>query len=358
MVKKLLIVGAMLGLALSVAPSKPVDTAATSAHEIALYGLDAHDGTIVQVGATYYLYGGQDGCGYRLGDPSTRWCGFGVHTSTDLVNWTYAGVLFNPNNTDTWHGQSWVTLCVHGCFNPRMIQRPDGQWLLWFNAVGDWPAGNAYYVMPCTGPTGPCGPAHKPNMWTCSSWGDFSIATQGSTAWHYCTITDTGGHSYLGVEQLDAAWENGVQGQGAIGLGGLSVFANEAPGVFYDPARSLWILLYSDPKCGYCTGTGTGYMWAAQGQQLALWVNPGNIGQGAPPPTGRRDASGTSCGGQPRTAFVVDGQPYELIDLWTGNTVSETSAGLLLEPIQLGTTTSPSGQVYPGLVLPFPCAPQ
>lgn len=88
-------------------------------------------------------------------------------------------------------------------------------------------------------------------------------------------------------------------------------------------------MTYSDPNCGYCSGTGTGYATASN--PMGPWTAPANSGVAAPA-TGRRDLSATSCGGQPRTVSIVDGQPYEHIDDWYGST-NETNAGLHYEPL-------------------------
>ncbi len=59
-----------------------------------------------------------------------------------------------------------------------MLLRPDGVWVLWFNAVKDWGSYHvpAYYVMGCNGPLGPCGyqagrphgSTHKPKLGICN----------------------------------------------------------------------------------------------------------------------------------------------------------------------------------------------
>jgi hypothetical protein len=74
---------------------------------------------------------------------------------------------------------------------------------------------------------------------------------------------------------------------------------------------------------------------------MGPWTAPGNVGWGAPA-NGRRLISGTSCGGQPRTVSVVDGIPYQGIDLWTGQR-NETTAGLVLAPLAYTPTTGTPG---------------
>ncbi len=343
-------------------PEEPQSTpSAVTTHTYS--GLDAHDGTIVFYQGTYYLYGTRYGCGFHWQVANTPFCGFGVWTSTDLSNWSYRGLLFNPNDHNYWDNETWNATCGaggEGCFNPRMIQRPDGVWILWFNAPRDFAqrGNNAYYAMGCNSPLGPCGEnagapygsTHKPSpMNFCYGNGDFTIVTNGANAYIYCTLAD----QTLSVEQLDQWWTNGS----SAGAGKLAGLGNvEAPGVF-QAADGTWIMTYSDPNCGYCSGDGTGYATAAS--PLGLWSAPGNTGFSAPP-TGRRDISANSCGGQPRTIFTIQGQPYQWIDLWgswSGDSRNQTNAGIHLEPIVAAAPyDKPSdGALFAGGIQPFTC---
>ncbi|SFL94538.1 hypothetical protein, partial [Geodermatophilus ruber] len=297
-------------------------------------GLDLHDGMIVQVGGVYYLYGTQYACGFQWLTPNTPWCGFAVSTSTDRVNWSPPRLLFDPNGVDPWNGQTWQQVCGGtgaGCFNPRMIQRSgwgvdDGAWILWFNAPQDFNAtgANPYYAMGCAGPAGPCGAGsgprgstHKPALGAyCGGNGDFAIVTPSSgRPVAICTDAD----QTLSQARLDV-WGTNGDGTGARNLAGLT--AVESPGAYQDAATGTWILTYSDPNCGYCSGTGTGYATAPS--LLGPWTAPGGDS---------RRLSPTSCGGQPRTISVVDGYPFQGIDLWTGGNPNQTSARLRFEAL-------------------------
>lgn len=295
-------------------------------------GLDAHDGTVVQVGSTYYLYGTRYGCGFTWGIPSP-WCGFGVWQSPDLISWTSDGLLFDPGSTNTWLNESWQVTCGYhgyGCFDPRMIQRQsDGVWMLWFNAPGDLPrsGSNAYYVMGCNGPAGPCGASagppsgttHKPDLHICSQDGDATFFGDGTGhEWMACTMSDLS----VSVEELDASWANGIDA-GATHLAGLRHV--ESLGVWHD--ANGYLMTYSDPNCGYCAGTGLGYAWSTT--PTGPWHVQTNVGASAPA-NGRRDVSSSSCGGQASTIAVLDGAPWQVIDTWTGSS-NETAAGLHLE---------------------------
>jgi hypothetical protein len=89
-------------------------------------------------------------------------------------------------------------------------------------------------------------------------------------------------------------------------------------------------MTFSDPNCGYCSGTGTSYVMSTDGM-LGTWRD-------------KRQISTTSCGGQPRTIYFIDGKPYEWIDVWYDEP-NETNASVRQEPIELegGGTILPLG---------------
>jgi len=347
------------GCAPSTDAAVPVRTAVGALVDVT--GVDLHDGMVTQVGAVTYLYGTEYGCGFTWGQHNTPWCGFGVATSTDLVHWTTPVLLVKPTDTDPWTGTTWQVECGGtgaGCFNPRMIQRTgwgpnDGVWILWFNAPADYNRSfaNAYYAMGCNGPAGPCGQnagppfgsTHKPSLALCGGNGDLALVPQvGAPPVLLCTNAD----QTLSEEQLSVWGTDGV-GTGATHLAGLGNV--ESPGAYRD-SSGTWILTYSDPNCGYCTGDGTGYATAPT--VTGPWTAPAATGV-APPATGRRDLSATSCGGQPRTVSVINGQPYEGIDLWTGS-LNEPGAGLHYEPLTYTATGGAPGTVWQPFT-PWPC---
>ncbi|TNC21151.1 glycoside hydrolase family protein [Amycolatopsis alkalitolerans] len=147
-----------------------------------------------------------------------------------------------------------------------MIQRTgwganDGTWILWFNAPADYnrTKANAYYAMGCNSPTGPCGDGagaphgstHKPGLYICGGNGDFDIVIPaGGPPVVLCTQAD----QTLSSEQLDLWGTNGVN-IGSTHLAGLTNV--ESPSAYYDTTHATWIMTYSDPNCGYCTGSGT-----------------------------------------------------------------------------------------------------
>jgi hypothetical protein len=317
---------AFLGAAPAGADTPAVSTEVTASGQT-ISGLDAHDGMITQVGSIYYLYGTRYGCGFEWLNPSSPVCGFGVWTSTDKTHWSFGGYLFDPRSSNSWRNESWQTTCTGvfggGCFNPRMVQRAgDGVWILWFNAPDDFrrSGANAYYALGCRGPAGPCGDqhggtTHKPSLYTCHDNGDFSIVNDGATTYIVCTMAN----QTFNVEPLDQWWTNGTGG-GARSIGGLTNV--ESPAVFR--AGAYLYLTYSDPNCGYCSGTGTSYVYSINGM-LGPWHAGARI-------------SDRSCSGQPRGLSFVDGNATEWIDQWTpSGAPNQTRAAIRLEPLTIST---------------------
>lgn len=309
---------------------------------VAITGVDLHDGMVAEFAGVFYLYGTQYGCGYQWQVASTHWCGFGVSSAPSPSGpWSPVITIVAPSSVDPWSGRTWDQQCQRtngaGCFNPRMVQRPDGAWILWFNAVDDYlmDGANGYNVEGCNSPVGPCGPTagppygsyNKPQAWTCGAAdGDESIITDGATAYLECT----GANRSEYVEQLDQWWANGTGN--LAGHGTPALLSNvEGPGMYHDPGSGLWVSTVSSPECGYCAGSATVYMTASS--PLGPWSIPANV-QVLSDPVGyaRATISGSSCGGQPRTVDILDGQPYQQVDLWLG-TRGEANAGTLLVPL-------------------------
>jgi len=359
----LLLLAALLGAG----QSSPSAAAAVPPAPVTLTGIDLHDGQIVKSGSTYYLYGTMYGCGFQWAQAGTPWCGFGVSTAPALEGpWTAPKLLFSPTDTDPWTGTTWAVECGGtgaGCFNPRMLIRSgwgpdDGVPILWFNSPADYARSkaNAYNAMGCNSLTGPCGPSAgapygsyaKPALYVCGGNGDFTLAAVGGQLPAIiCTMPGT---SALAVEQL-TKWGTGGTGTGAKNVAGLT--GVESPGAWQDPTTGTWVMTYSDPACGYCAGTGTSYATAPT--VYGPWTAPANAGWSAPA-TGRRDISATSCGGQPRTVSLVDGVPWQGIDLWRG-TADETLAGLHFEPLTYGPATGNPGDggLWRPALAPFTC---
>jgi len=326
---------------------------------VLIEGVDLHDTTIRKFGDTYYMYGSRYACGFQWGVSGTPWCGFGVSTATSLGGpWSAPTLLFPTASTDPSTGRTWAATCGgtgRGCFNPRMIQRSgwgydDGVFILWFNAPRhtDDGAANAYNVMGCNGPAGPCGPTagapsgsyNKPALDHCPGNGDFGMIESGQGGRPAIVCTEPG-RAGLDIQDLNWSGSGGNSGVGVIHVAGVTLA--EGPGGWWDEATQRYVLTYSDQGCGYCAGTPAGY--ATSPGLYSGWTAPGNIGWGAPD-FGRRDFSSASCGGQPRTVTVLDGQPWQVIDLWVGQR-NEASADTLLVPLNYQPTSGTPGDGRP-----------
>ena len=340
----------------STAPSEAAPAAETPTAAFTISGLDLHDAQMVQDGDRYILVGSMYGCGYQWYVNNTPWCGFGASTApTPQGPWTSPQLLFSPSSTDPSTGQSWQAICGgtgQGCFNPRLIKRSgwgpsDGVWILWFNAPRQYSLGapHAYNVMGCNSPTGPCGPTagapngsyNKPSLDICLGNGDFGMIQSGTPGARPAIICTRPGASALSIQELNWWGSGGNTGVGVAKVAGLEDV--EGPGGWWDPVAQRYVITYSDQGCGYCAGTPIGY--ATSTSLYSGWTAPGNVGWGAPA-YGRRIFNGNSCGGQPRTVSVLDGQPWQIIDLWLG-TRNETAADTHLVPLLYTPTAGSPG---------------
>lgn len=333
--------GLVAAVVLLLALTGPPATAQPAVSGVTITGVDLHDGMILKSGGAYFLYGTRYGCGFQWGQPS-QWCGFGVATSTSLTGpWSSITPLFSPSDTAPGYGLTWQQICGtsgEGCFNPRMIQRTwgpaDNVPILWFNAPNDYSrsGANAYWSMGCNSLTGPCGvtagapngSTTKPSAYGCTGNGDFSIVPDSPRApMMLCTMPD----QTLSSERL-SYWGSTMVGAGKAHLAGLT--ATEGPGAYRDTSGT-WIMTYNEPNCGYCAGAPTSFATATAVD--GTWSTPTNVNTAwGAQPIGRRGISATSCGGQGRTVVTLDGQAYQLIDLWLG-VRNETNAGIRLEPL-------------------------
>jgi hypothetical protein len=331
-------------------------------------GLDLHDSTVTRLpDGRYALYGSMYACGYQWYVSGTPWCGFGVSTAPDLTGpWSTPVRLFAPSDVDPWSGLTWAHECGdtgQGCFNPRMVYRSgwgsdDGTYVLWFNSPIDYSRSyaNAYNALGCNSATGPCGPGagaphgsySKPSLSVCAGNGDFGIITSGTPGQAPAIVCTMPGAAQLNIERLNQ-W-----GVGGDGTGYRAVVAGnaEGPGGWWDEDSGQYVLTYSDPGCGYCAGTGTGYATAPT--LYAGWTAPANLGF-SPTVGGRRDVSATSCGGQPRTVSILDGRPWQVIDTWIGDR-NETSAGTILTPLTYGPSAGTAGDGHQWIPpVSYPC---
>jgi hypothetical protein len=347
----------------SVAPRAAADPAPPPG-SVTIAGLDLHDGTIVKDGNQYVLVGTRYGCGFQWGAAGTPWCGFGVSTAPTLTGpWSTPQPLFNPADTSPYSGTSFRALCGQygaGCFNPRLVQRTgwgpdDGAWILWFNAPADYQraGANAYYSMGCASAAGPCGVAGgayasvtKPSLWSCTGNGDFSLVRDDPRPpMMLCTMPD----QTLASERLSFWGATGERGTGRQKLA--AAVKAEAPGAYRDPATGAWLMTWNEFNCGYCSGSPTSYATSTAIDGAFTSPPNSNTAWGATP-LGRRGLSATSCGGQARTVTVLDGQAWQVIDLW-GPGGNQAGAAVHLEPLTYR-GAAPFGQPHQPFA-PFTC---
>lgn len=337
---------------------------------VTVTGVDLHDGQILKVGSTYYLYGTRYDCGFSWYTPGTPWCGFGVSTAPAMSGpWSAPTLLFAANAPDPYNpGHTYQDTCGatgQGCFSPRMIQRTgwgpnDGVWVLWFNApwyLSNGGAPHAYMAMGCNGPAGPCGTSagapygstHRPVLHQCNGANGDAGLTQSDGTSPPALICPMAGNTSVAIEQL-GYWGADGSGSGAAGIAGLS--GVEAMGAWRDTATGTWVMTYSE-GCGYCTGTAAGYATAPA--LLGPWTAPANVGAGAPV-GGRRDFTANSCGGQVDTVSVIDGVPWQKFDLWRG-TPNESGASLHFEPLyyQPASGATGDGGLWHAAISPLYC---
>jgi hypothetical protein len=275
----------------------------SAGHQVTRYdtvgnAVDAHDGDLALFGDLYYLYGTSYDCGYTLGVTGTRFCGFKVYSSPDLVHWTDRGPLFDAT------GALWQGRCApprYGCYRPHVVYNAGtGRYVLWVNGYDN---ASGYHVLTAASPTGPFTEVAEPVLAVQGTGAGFNngdmdvFVDDDGTA--YLAYTDIRGNHDQIVERLDAGYTSGTGAYARLN----STFT-EAPSLF----RRGGIYYHLDgPTCGYCTGTATRYRSAAS--PLGPWSAATTINP-------------NSCGGQPSFVAAVPttaGTAYLYgSDLWTG----------------------------------------
>src|SRR5215469_103007 len=241
--------------------------------------IDAHDGMILQVGATFYLYGTSYGCGF-VWMTTSPFCGFRVYSSTDLINWTNLGTLFDPT-TPTWKSRC-VTIRPNNCFRPHVIYNAaNNNYVLWINTSD--PGAKGYRVFTSSGPAGPFKEQAGPDMGNHTVNGDFALFVDddrtGYIVYRFWDSGLTGGvNGELYVRALSPNYltvTGSATATGAnVGKGG------EAPAMF---KKGLTYYISYTPLCPFCASSLTVYKTASR--PLGLWSDHAQI-------------NATSCGGQ------------------------------------------------------------
>lgn len=289
--------------------------------------IDAHDGEIALFNGIYYLYGTSYDCGFEWGNKDAPFCGFKAYSSNDLVNWTDRGYLFDATTA------IWQTRCngnTYGCFRPHIIyNQKNNLYVLWIN-VYDNRVG--FRVFTSLSPVGPFTEVAVPTLAVNNNAaiaglnnGDHdTFVDDDNTAYIAYTDWKTGGS--IVIEKLNADYTSGTgQYQKSITQG-----QTEAPSLM--KRNGIYYLLYSDPNCGYCSGTGTSYRTATS--PLGSWSNGIKI-------------STNSCGGQPSfvSTLKINSDVIFLYgsDLWNNGAKNESLANYYWSPL----TFASDGSINP-----------
>jgi len=283
--------------------------------------IDAHDGEIAYFNETFYLYGTSYDCGYEWGNKNAPFCGFKVYTSKDMVNWTDKGFLFDAQ-TPVW--QSRCNGGTYGCYRPHVIyNQKNNLYVLWIN-VYDNKVG--YRVFTSTSPVGPFAEIAEPRLGINR---DASVA--GLNNGDHDLFVDDDGTAYLAftdwrsggaimIEKLNADYASGTGEYVKVTKG-----RTEAPAMM--KRNDKYYLLYSDPNCGYCGGTGTSYRTAAS--PLGPW-HPNIDSPGI-------NISSDSCGGQPSFVSTIKLKSDVIFlygsDLWNNGAKNEALANFYWAPL-------------------------
>ncbi|TSJ44451.1 family 43 glycosylhydrolase [Mucilaginibacter corticis] len=289
--------------------------------------IDAHDGEIALFGDTYYLYGTSYDCGFEWQNKNAAFCGFKVYTSKDMLTWTDKGQLFNANT------KIWQTRCngsTYGCFRPHVVYNKNTQqYVLWINVYDNV---SGYRVFTSRTPSGPFEEVAEPKLKVNENApaaglnnGDHDLfVDDDGTA--YIALTDWREHGRIMIEKLS---DNYLTGTGEVSEP-VTEKSTEAPGMF--KRNGIYYVVYSDPNCGYCGGTGASYKTASS--PLGPW-------------SASKKISDNSCGGQPSfvsTIKLLSGTVYLFgSDLWNNAARNEALGNYFWAPLSF----NPDGSIIP-----------
>jgi hypothetical protein len=293
--------------------------------------IDAHDGEIAYFDGVFYLYGTSYDCGYEWGNKDAPFGGFKVYSSKDLVNWTDKGFLFDAK-TPIW--QSRCNGSTYGCYRPHVIyNKKNNLYVLWINGYDNR---SGYHVFTSPSPVGPFTETAEPTLVdsTNASVGglnngdhDLFVDDDGTA---YLAFTDWRGGGAITIERLNADYTSGTGVFSKVTKG-----RTEAPGMM--KRNGKYYVLYSDPNCGYCSGTGTSYRTAPS--PLGPW-SPDIESPGI-------SISSDSCGGQPSFVSTIKLKSDVIFlygsDLWNNGAKNEALANFYWAPL----TFAADGSINP-----------
>jgi Glycosyl hydrolases family 43 len=279
--------------------------------------LDAHDGSLLQVGDVFYLYGTSYDCGYRY-QQNSSFCGFKVYSSPDLVHWTDRGYIIAPG-------------ACGFCFRPHVVfNASTGRYVLWADA------GGRYLVATSTAPTGIFSPAPDPALAVGGAVDESLFVDTDGAGYviHNTTQVAAGLTADLVVERLTPDYLTTTGQYVRLGLGDVEAFT-----VF--KRNGIYHALMSDPSCAYCSGA-TGEMTATSmlGPWSGAWYDPNGVHQSgrAEPRWRARIVNADNCGGQPLASFPIvaaDGSTgyYFMSDRWNNRAPNESLANFYIGPM-------------------------
>ena len=283
--------------------------------------LDAHDGEIAMFNGVYYLYGTSYACGFEWQNKNAAFCGFKVYSSKDLQKWTDKGYLFDAST------KIWQTRCngnTYGCFRPHVIyNKKTKRYVLWINVYDNV---SGYRVFTSVNPTGPFREVAEPNLAV-----NATAPAGGLNNGDHDTFVDEDGTAYLaytdwrskGSIVIEKLTPDYLSGSGEVCLE-VTEKSTEAPGMF--KRNGLYYVVYSDPNCGYCSGTGASYKVAKS--PLGPWSESKKI-------------SDNSCGGQPSFVSTIKLNSNQIFlfgsDLWNDAAKNEALANYYWTPLTFNT---------------------
>ena len=289
--------------------------------------IDAHDGEIALFNDTYYLYGTSYDCGFEWGNKNAPFCGFKVYSSKDMLNWTDRGFLFDAKT------EVWQTRCngnTYGCFRPHVVFNAKTQlYVLWVNVYDNV---SGYRVFTGKTPVGPFTEVAEPKLAV-----NATAPAAGLNNGDHDTFIDDDGTAYLaytdwrtkGTIVIEKLSDDYLTGTGEV-VRSVTAGQTEAPGMF--KRNGIYYVVYSDPNCGYCSGTGTSYKTAKS--PLGPWSEGKKI-------------SDNSCGGQPSFVSTIklnSGNVYLFgSDLWNNAAKNEALANYYWAPL----TFNADGSIIP-----------
>jgi hypothetical protein len=292
------VVAVLLGSSAATAVAPVVDNTRVMTD---VYGqrLDAHDGDLVQgPDGSIFFFGTAYGCGFRLNEPSP-YCGVRVYRTRDLVTWTPAGGAGGQFAFDHL-GPEWQGVCAppasFGCFNPHVVRRADGKYVMWINVdgVGRGSSTSASYrVLVADAPDKPFVPVPTPprlavdpgDGWLEHGAADITVDPWGVGWISYTVIREdppAGEASHVAVvERLDSTLTTGTGQYVVVTAANRGTTPVEMPSLFRAP-NGTWHLTSSDPAVPYGV-SATSVLDAPH--PLGPWTNP-------------RTLQGDSCSGQ------------------------------------------------------------